>query len=95
VAAVPPPGFGIETISGLTVYGTIISLFCFFGNTSAAIPVSIHTFLVPGFARDRIYGDGVRRQLKDMGIKQALTSPRSPWQMPYEVVPADESLFLA
>ena len=33
--------------------------------------------------RDRIYGEEVRRQLKDMGIKQVLTAPRSPWQTPY------------
>jgi putative transposase len=33
--------------------------------------------------RDRIYGEDVRRQLKDMGIKQVLTAPRSPWQTPY------------
>jgi hypothetical protein len=41
VAAAPPPGFGIETISGLTLYGVIINLFWFFGNISAAIPMSI------------------------------------------------------
>jgi len=33
--------------------------------------------------RDRIYGEDVRRQLEDMGIKQVLTAPRSPWQTPY------------
>ncbi len=33
--------------------------------------------------RDRIYGEDVRRQLKDMGIKQVLTAPRSPWQSPF------------
>ena len=33
--------------------------------------------------RDRIYGEDVRRQLKDMGITQVLTAPRSPWQTPY------------
>ncbi len=33
--------------------------------------------------RDRIYGEDVRRQLKDMGIKQVLAAPRSPWQTPY------------
>jgi putative transposase len=33
--------------------------------------------------RDRIYGEDVRRQLKRMGMKQVLTSPRSPWQTPY------------
>jgi putative transposase len=32
--------------------------------------------------RDRIYGQDVRRQLKDIGIKQVLTAPRSPWQTP-------------
>jgi putative transposase len=33
--------------------------------------------------RDRIYGEDVRRQLKDMGMMQVLTAPRSPWQTPY------------
>ena len=33
--------------------------------------------------RDRIYGEDVQRQLKDMGIKQVLTAPRAPWQSPY------------
>jgi transposase InsO family protein len=33
--------------------------------------------------RDRIYGEDVRRHLEDMGIKQVLTAPRSPWQTPY------------
>ena len=33
--------------------------------------------------RDCIYGVEVQRQLKDMGINQLLTAPRSPWQSPY------------
>jgi putative transposase len=33
--------------------------------------------------RDCIYGADVQRQLKDMGINQVLTAPRSPWQSPY------------
>jgi hypothetical protein len=30
--------------------------------------------------RDRIFGDDFRKQLKDMGIKEVLAAPRSPWQ---------------
>ena len=33
--------------------------------------------------RDCIYGADVQRQLKDMGIHQVLTAPRSPWQSLY------------
>ncbi len=33
--------------------------------------------------RDAIYGERVRGQLKDMGVKEVLTAPRSPWQSPY------------
>jgi putative transposase len=33
--------------------------------------------------RDCTYGVDVQRQLKDMGISQVLTAPRSPWQSPY------------
>jgi putative transposase len=33
--------------------------------------------------RDCIYGADVQRQLKNMGISQVLTAPRSPWQSPY------------
>jgi putative transposase len=33
--------------------------------------------------RDCIYGDVVQRQLRDLGIRQVLTAPRSPWQTPY------------
>jgi putative transposase len=33
--------------------------------------------------RDCIYGDAVQRRLKDLGIQQVLTAPRSPWQTPY------------
>jgi hypothetical protein len=32
---------------------------------------------------DSIYGDTFRRQVSSMGIKEVLTSPRSPWQSPY------------
>ena len=34
--------------------------------------------------RDRIYGLDLQRLLKDMGISQVLTAPRSPWQSPYD-----------
>ena len=34
--------------------------------------------------RDRIYGSDLQRLLKDMGISQVLTAPRSPWQSPYD-----------
>jgi len=33
--------------------------------------------------RDGIYGDYFRRRIKNMGIKQVLIAPRSPWQNPY------------
>jgi transposase InsO family protein len=33
--------------------------------------------------RDRIFGDHFRQQVKDMGIKQVLSAPRSPWQRAY------------
>jgi putative transposase len=33
--------------------------------------------------RDAIYGERVRGRLKDMGVKEVLTAPRSPWQSPY------------
>jgi putative transposase len=33
--------------------------------------------------RDGIYGEVVQRQLKELGIQQVLTAPRSPWQSPY------------
>ncbi len=33
--------------------------------------------------RDGIYGDHFRRRIKNMGIKQVLIAPRSPWQNPY------------
>ena len=33
--------------------------------------------------RDCIYGMDLQRLLKDMGISQVLTAPRSPWQSPY------------
>jgi hypothetical protein len=37
VAALPPPVFGIATISGTSLYEGIIILFWIFGNTSVAI----------------------------------------------------------
>jgi transposase InsO family protein len=33
--------------------------------------------------RDRIFGDHFTQQVKDMGIKQVLSAPRSPWQRAY------------
>jgi transposase InsO family protein len=33
--------------------------------------------------RDRIFGDAFTRQARDMGIKQLLSAPRSPWQRAY------------
>ena len=33
--------------------------------------------------RDRIYGDAFVRQIRAMGIRQVLTSYKSPWQNPY------------
>jgi putative transposase len=33
--------------------------------------------------RDRIFGDPVKRQLRDMGTPEVMTAPRSPWQTPY------------
>jgi putative transposase len=33
--------------------------------------------------RDGIYGDHFRRRVGNMGIEEALTAPRSPWQNPY------------
>lgn len=33
--------------------------------------------------RDKIYGDWFRRRVKNMGIEEVLTAPRSPWQNPY------------
>jgi transposase InsO family protein len=33
--------------------------------------------------RDGIYGDHFQSQVKKMGIRQILISPRSPWQNPY------------
>ena len=33
--------------------------------------------------RDAIFGNEVKRLLKDMGIHEVLTSPRSPWQSRY------------
>lgn len=33
--------------------------------------------------RDGVYGKYFRRRVKDLGIKEVLTAPRSPWQNPY------------
>jgi transposase InsO family protein len=33
--------------------------------------------------RDRIFGDDFTRQVKDMGIREVLAEPRSPWQRAY------------
>jgi hypothetical protein len=33
--------------------------------------------------RDRIFGDDFTRQVKDMGIREVLAAPRSPWQRTY------------
>jgi transposase InsO family protein len=33
--------------------------------------------------RDGVYGKYFRRRVKDLGIKEVLTAPRSPWQSPY------------
>jgi transposase InsO family protein len=33
--------------------------------------------------RDSIYGSYFRQRVKNMGIKEVLTAPRSPWQNPY------------
>jgi len=33
--------------------------------------------------RDRIFGDEFKKQVKDMGIQEVLSAPRSPWQRAY------------
>jgi len=33
--------------------------------------------------RDRIFGDDFRKQVQDMGVKEVLSAPRSPWQRAY------------
>jgi len=33
--------------------------------------------------RDRIFGDEFTKQVKDMGIQEVLSAPRSPWQRAY------------
>jgi putative transposase len=33
--------------------------------------------------RDAIFGDEFRRQVRDMGIREVLSAPRSPWQRAY------------
>jgi transposase InsO family protein len=33
--------------------------------------------------RDSVYGEQVRRCLKNMGVEEVVTAPRSPWQNPY------------
>lgn len=42
--------------------------------------------LVPRYLlrdRDRIFGDRLTKQVRDMGIKEVLSAPRSPWQRAY------------
>jgi hypothetical protein len=33
--------------------------------------------------RDTIFGDDFRKQVRDMGICEVLSAPRSPWQRAY------------
>ena len=33
--------------------------------------------------RDRVYGEKFRAQVKNLGVEEVLTAPRSPWQNPY------------
>ncbi len=33
--------------------------------------------------RDKVYGDYFQKRVENMGIKEVLTAPRSPWQYPY------------
>jgi transposase InsO family protein len=33
--------------------------------------------------RDAIYGNTVQQRIKSLGINEALTAPRSPWQSPF------------
>jgi len=33
--------------------------------------------------RDKIFGEGFRRQVRDMKVQEVLTAPRSPWQRAY------------
>jgi putative transposase len=33
--------------------------------------------------RDRIFGDDFTKQVRDLGIQQVLSAPRSPWQRAY------------
>jgi len=33
--------------------------------------------------RDAIFGDAFRGQVRDMGIREVLCTPRCPWQRPY------------
>ena len=33
--------------------------------------------------RDRICGDAVQRRIKSLGVKEVMTTPRSPWQKPF------------
>jgi transposase InsO family protein len=36
-----------------------------------------------GTARERIFGHSLREQVRDMGIEEVLSAPRSPWQRAY------------
>jgi hypothetical protein len=42
---------------------------------------SVPHYLLRG--RDRIFGDDFTKQVQDMGVKEVLSSPRSPWQRAY------------
>jgi putative transposase len=33
--------------------------------------------------RDRIYGESFHQRVEEMGMREVLTAPRSPWQNPY------------
>jgi transposase InsO family protein len=41
------------------------------------------TVVVPIRDRDGIYGVDFRQRVKQMGIEEVVTAPRSPWQNPY------------
>ena len=38
---------------------------------------------LPASSRDAIYGQDFREQVRDMGIEEVLSTPRSPWQRAY------------
>ena len=43
--------------------------------------------------RDRIFGDDFREQVRDMGICEVLSAPRSPWQRAYVERVIGQSIF--